>query len=61
MDGSMGFLPRRLMVLDEDFDRAQNAAARRRAGMPIRERNISGRPGAASRSPTAASAPAWMR
>ena len=23
MDGSMGFLPRRLMVLDEDFDRAQ--------------------------------------
>ena len=22
MDGSMGFLPRRLMVLDEDFDRA---------------------------------------
>jgi Putative prokaryotic signal transducing protein len=23
MDGSMGFLPRRLMVLDEDFERAQ--------------------------------------
>jgi hypothetical protein len=23
MDGSMGFLPRRLMVLDEDFPRAQ--------------------------------------
>jgi len=23
MDGSMGFLPRRLMVLDEDFARAQ--------------------------------------
>jgi hypothetical protein len=23
MDGSMGFLPRRLMVLDEDFNRAQ--------------------------------------
>jgi hypothetical protein len=23
MDGSMGFLPRRLMVLDGDFDRAQ--------------------------------------
>lgn len=23
MDGSMGFLPRRLMVLDDDFDRAQ--------------------------------------
>jgi hypothetical protein len=23
MDGSMGFLPRRLMVLDEDFSRAQ--------------------------------------
>ena len=23
MDGSMGFLPRRLIVLDEDFDRAQ--------------------------------------
>lgn len=23
MDGSMGFLPRRLMVLDEDFDRAR--------------------------------------
>jgi hypothetical protein len=23
MDGSMGFLPRRLMVLDEDFDRSQ--------------------------------------
>jgi Putative prokaryotic signal transducing protein len=23
MDGSMGFLPRRLMVLDEDFDRAE--------------------------------------
>jgi hypothetical protein len=23
MDGSMGFLPRRLMVLDEDFTRAQ--------------------------------------
>ena len=22
MDGSMGFMPRRLMVLDEDFDRA---------------------------------------
>jgi Putative prokaryotic signal transducing protein len=22
MDGSMGFVPRRLMVLDEDFDRA---------------------------------------
>jgi Putative prokaryotic signal transducing protein len=22
MDGSMGFLPRRLMVLDEDFDQA---------------------------------------
>jgi hypothetical protein len=22
MDGSMGFLPRRLMVLDQDFDRA---------------------------------------
>jgi hypothetical protein len=22
MDGSMGFLPRRLMVLDEDFNRA---------------------------------------
>ena len=22
VDGSMGFLPRRLMVLDEDFDRA---------------------------------------
>jgi hypothetical protein len=22
MDGSMGFLPRRLMVLDEDFERA---------------------------------------
>jgi len=22
MDGSMGFLPRRLMVLDEDYDRA---------------------------------------
>jgi hypothetical protein len=24
MDGSMGFLPRRLMVLDEDFSRAQH-------------------------------------
>ena len=24
MDGSMGFLPRRLMVLDEDFPRAQS-------------------------------------
>jgi hypothetical protein len=23
MDGSMGFLPRRLMVLDEDFDQAE--------------------------------------
>ena len=23
MDGSMGFLPRRLMVLDEDFPKAQ--------------------------------------
>ncbi len=23
MDGSMGFLPRRLMVLDEDFPRAE--------------------------------------
>lgn len=23
MDGSMGFLPRRLMVLDEDFTRAE--------------------------------------
>lgn len=23
MDGSAGFLPRRLMVLDEDFERAQ--------------------------------------
>jgi hypothetical protein len=23
MDGSMGFMPRRLMVLDEDFDRAR--------------------------------------
>ena len=23
MDGSMGFLPRRLMVLDEDFARAE--------------------------------------
>ena len=23
MDGSMGVLPRRLMVLDEDFDRAE--------------------------------------
>ena len=23
MDGSMGFLPRRLMVLDEDFSRAE--------------------------------------
>jgi hypothetical protein len=23
MDGSMGFLPRRLMVLDSDFDRAR--------------------------------------
>ena len=23
MDGSTGFLPRRLMVLDDDFDRAQ--------------------------------------
>jgi hypothetical protein len=23
MDGSMGFLPRRLMVLDDDFDRAR--------------------------------------
>ncbi len=23
MDGSIGILPRRLMVLDEDFDRAQ--------------------------------------
>ena len=23
MDGSMGILPRRLMVLDEDFERAQ--------------------------------------
>ena len=24
MDGSMGFLPRRLMVLDEDFARAES-------------------------------------
>ena len=31
MDGSMGFLPRRLMVLDEDFDRAQTLL---RAAMP---------------------------
>ena len=23
MDGSMGFMPRRLMVLDEDFERAR--------------------------------------
>jgi hypothetical protein len=23
MDGSLGFLPRRLMVRDEDFDRAE--------------------------------------
>ena len=23
MDGSMGFLPRRLMVLDEDYDKAE--------------------------------------
>ena len=27
MDGSMGFLPRRLMVLDEDFDRAHRLLA----------------------------------
>jgi hypothetical protein len=31
MDGSMGFLPRRLMVLDEDFDRAEQLL---RAALP---------------------------